>query len=57
MIMTQDEAAGFLGKTKQTIVNWENGVTEIKYRDLCALSELYQMPLEYLKLPVKREKE
>ena len=46
--MTQDEAAGFLGKTKQTIVNWENGVTEIKYRDLC---------LEYLKLPVKREKE
>ena len=55
--MTQDEAAGFLGKTKQTIVNWENGVTEIKYRDLCALSELYQMPLEYLKLPVKREKE
>ena len=36
--MTQDEAAGFLGKTKQTIVNWENGVTEIKYRDLCALS-------------------
>ena len=55
--MTQDEAAGFLGKTKQTIVNWESGVTEIKYRDLCALSELYQMPLEYLKLPVKREKE
>ena len=55
--MTQDEAAGFLGKTKQTIVNWENGVTEIKYRDLCALSEFYQMPLEYLKLPVKREEE
>ena len=39
--LTQDEAGRFLNRTKQTIVNWENGVTEIKYRDLEALSELY----------------
>ena len=35
----------------QTIVNWENGVTEIKYRSLAALSELYDMPIEFLRLP------
>ena len=54
--MTQDDAAKALGKTKQTIVNWETGMTEIKYRDLCALSELYSMPIEYLELPPKRTK-
>ena len=52
--MTQDEAAQALGRTKQTIVNWETGMTEIKFRDLCALSELYQMPIEYLSIPVKK---
>ena len=55
--LTQDESARALGRTKQTIVNWETGVTEIKYRDLCALSDLYEMPIEYLKLPDKRGKE
>ncbi len=54
--LTQDETAHALGKTKQTIVNWEAGVTEIKYRDLMALSELYEMPIEYLKIPLKKEK-
>ena len=49
--LTQDEAGRLLNRTKQTIVNWENGVTEIKYRDLEALSELYGMPIEFLRLP------
>ena len=52
--LTQDEAAVKIKKTKQTIVNWENGVTEIKYKDLVALSQLYDMPLEYIRLPDKR---
>ena len=52
--LTQDEAAVKIKKTKQTIVNWENGVTEIKYKDLIALSQLYDMPLEYIRLPDKK---
>ena len=52
--LTQDEAAIKIKKTKQTIVNWENGVTEIKYKDLVALSQLYDMPLEYIRLPDKK---
>ena len=38
--MTQDEAAERMGKSKQTIVNWENGKAEIKYRDLIKLSKI-----------------
>ncbi len=54
--MTQDEVARMLHKTKQTIVNWENGVTDIKFNDLRALSDLYKMPIEYLNIPEKRER-
>ena len=49
--LTQDEAAERMGKTKQTIVNWENGRTEIRYKDLVKLSEIYDMPIEYIRLP------
>ena len=54
--LTQDEAAIKIKKTKQTIVNWENGVTEIKYKDLVTLSQIYDMPLEYIRLPDKKER-
>jgi transcriptional regulator with XRE-family HTH domain len=54
--LTQEETAHRLGRTKQTIVNWETGVTEIKYRDLCALSEMYEMPIEYIRLPERQRK-
>ena len=54
--LTQDEAAIKIKKTKQTIVNWENGVTEIKYKDLITLSQIYDMPLEYIRLPDKKER-
>ena len=54
--LTQDEAAVKIKKTKQTIVNWENGVTEIKYKDLVTLSQIYDMPLEYIRLPDKKER-
>ena len=53
--MTQDQVARVMHKTKQTIVNWESGATEIKYNDLAALSELYQMPIEYIRIPKKKQ--
>ena len=52
--MTQDDVARVLHRTKQTIVNWENGMTDIRYTDLKALSDLYQMPIEYLRIPERR---
>ena len=53
--MTQGDVAKALGRNKQTIVNWENGTTEIKVRDLLRLSELYGIPIEYLEVPVKKK--
>ena len=46
--LTQEQAAKAIGKAKQTIVNWESGKTGIKYSDLIKLSELYEMPVEYI---------
>ena len=54
--MTQDDVARVLHRTKQTIVNWETGVTDIRYNDLQTLSELYQMPIEDIKIPERRGK-
>ena len=53
--MTQGDVAKALGRNKQTIVNWENGVTEIKVSDLLQLSELYGIPIEFLEVPEKRK--
>ena len=55
--LTQEEAAKLIGRTKQTIVNWELGVTEIKFRDLVTLSKLYDMPIEMIKTPEKRKRD
>ena len=53
--MTQEDVAKALKRNKQTIVNLENGVTEIKVHDFIALSELYNMPIEYLEVPPRRK--
>ena len=53
--MTQGDVAKALGRNKQTIVNWENGVTEIKVSDLLQLSALYGIPIEFLEVPEKRK--
>ncbi len=53
--MTQADVAKALNRNKQTIVNWENGVTEIKVNDLMRLSKLYEIPIEYLEVPEKRK--
>ena len=49
--MTQEEVAYTLERNKQTIVNWENGITKISITDFKKLADLYQIPLEYLKIP------
>ena len=48
---TLDDVAEIVGKSKQTIENWENGKTPIKYSDLLKLSELYEMPIQYIRVP------
>ena len=53
--MTQEDVAKALNRNKQTIVNWENGVTEIKVNDLMRLSKLYGIPIEYLEVPEKKK--
>ena len=53
--LTQADVAKILNRNKQTIVNWEKGFTEIKVKDLLALSELYEMPVEYLEIPQRRK--
>lgn len=54
--MTQNEVAVMMKRTKQTIVNWESGITNIKYTDLVELSKLYSMPIEYLRIPKAHDK-
>ena len=49
--LTLDEVAEIIGKSKQSIENWENGKTPIKYSDLLKLSELYEMPIQYIRVP------
>ena len=49
--LTLDEVAELIGKSKQSIENWENGKTPIKYSDLLKLSEVYEMPVEYIRVP------
>lgn len=53
--LTQSEVAKILNRNKQTIVNWENGVTEIKVSNLLRISKLYEIPIEYLEIPEKRK--
>ena len=55
--LSQQEAAKAIGRSKQTIINWENGKTGIRYHDLAALAELYGIPVEYLEIPDPEDKE
>ena len=43
---TQSEVAKKMGVTKQTVVNWEKGITEPKLLQGRKLSELYRIPLD-----------
>lgn len=52
--MTQEDVANVLDRNKQTIVNWENGITKISITDFKKLADLYQIPIEYLRIPEHR---
>ena len=49
--LTLDDVAERIGKSKHSIENWENGKTPIKYSDLLKLSEIYEMPVKYIRIP------
>ena len=51
--LTQDDVARVLRVGKQTIVSWEKGKSEPKMSQSRQLSELYNMPLDYIFLPEK----
>lgn len=51
--MTQEDVAREMHVSKQTIVNWEKGISEPTISQARALSELYRMPLRYIFLPEK----
>ena len=50
--LTQEQAAKLMGRNKQTIVNWESGKTEISFGDVLRLCQVYDVPVEYIRLPV-----
>ncbi len=51
--LTQDDVAKVLKVGKQTIVSWEKGKSEPKMSQSRQLSELYNIPLDYIFLPEK----
>ena len=53
--MTQEDVAIVLKRNKQTIVNWENGITKISIEDFKKLADLYEVPIENLKIPERRK--
>lgn len=51
--LTQNDVAKVLRVGKQTVVSWEKGKSEPKMSQSRQLSELYNMPLDYIFLPEK----
>ena len=49
--LTLDDVAERIGKDRQSIENWESGKTPIKYSDLVKLSGIYEMPIQYIRVP------
>ncbi len=47
---TQEDVSKKMRKSKQTIVNWENGRTSIDQANLKALAELYAIPVDNIRL-------
>ena len=51
--MTQEDVARTMRVSKNKVVNWENGKQEPTISQARRLSDLYQIPLDYIFLPVK----
>lgn len=51
--LTQDEVARDLKISKQTVINWEKGRVEVPFLALKILSDMYNIPIDYIILPTK----
>ena len=51
--LTQEDVAKQLHVSNNTVTNWEKGYTTPSISQARELSELYQMPLEFIFLPDK----
>lgn len=51
--LTQEEVAKKMRISKNTVVNWEKGISEPTITQGRELSELYNMPLDNIFLPIK----
>lgn len=51
--MTQAEIADKMGVSKKTIINWEKGNTSPSFAVIQALSSIYNIPADYIFLPLK----
>ena len=51
--MTQEEVAKRMKVSKNTIVNWEKGKIVPSFASLQTLSAIYNMPADYIFLPIK----
>lgn len=49
--LTQADVANRLGKTKQTLINWELGKSKIDKGNLRLLADIYKIPVDNIFLP------
>lgn len=49
--MSQVEVAEAIGVTRNTVISWEKGKTEISHKDMLRLSELYKYPMDFIFIP------
>jgi len=48
--LNQDDVAKAMHRSKQTIVNWEKNPGSVKFSEISKLAELYDIPVDCLKL-------
>ena len=51
--LTQEQVAKEMRISKNTVVSWEKGLSEPTITQARELSKLYNMPLDYIFLPIK----
>lgn len=49
--LTQDDVAKKMKIGKRTIINWEKGAVKPSFADLNMLSQIYNIPIDYIFLP------
>lgn len=55
--LSQEQVAKKLKISKATLVNWEKGVTEPKVDQAVKLSQLYDLPFDFIRFEVGEEEE